>query len=69
MTVPTDEDLVVGQRDRISIDVSDIREEIEGCRSDVAWTELSLAAKIRTLVKERLEEIRREKEAAERDDL
>jgi hypothetical protein len=52
----------VGQRDRISIDVSDIRAQIEQCRNDVAWSELPLAAKIRVLIKERLAEIAAEKE-------
>ena len=47
----------VGQRDRISVDVSDIRERVEACRDDVAWTELPLAAKLRVLIRERLEEI------------
>ncbi|MGG6298279.1 hypothetical protein ACQ4M4_28270 [Leptolyngbya sp. AN02str] len=50
-------DAVVGQKDRISIDVSDLRQEIETCRSDVAWTELPLSAKIRVLIKERLEQL------------
>lgn len=48
----------VAQKDRISIDVNDIRKEIETCRDDVAWTELPLSAKIRVLVKERLNELR-----------
>ena len=51
-------DCVVAQKDRISIDISDLKEEIESCRSDAAWSELPLSAKIRVLVKERLEQIR-----------
>ena len=51
---------VVAQKDRISVDVSDIKKEIESCRSDVAWAELPLAAKIRVLLKERLEQLREE---------
>ena len=47
----------VSQRDRISIDVSDIREVVENCRSDVAWTELPLSAKLRVLIKERLAQL------------
>ncbi len=47
----------VAQKDRLSIDVSDLRQEIENCRSDAAWTELPLSAKIRVLVKERLEQL------------
>lgn len=50
-------DAVVGQKDRISIDVSDLRQEIETCRNDAAWTELPLSAKIRVLIKERLEQL------------
>ena len=47
----------VAQKDRLSIDVSDLRQEIENCRNDAAWTELPLSAKIRVLVKERLEQL------------
>lgn len=53
----------MGQRDRISVDVSDIRERIEACRDDVAWAELPLTAKLRVLIRERLEEIEEEKKA------
>jgi len=55
-------DSAVAQKDRISIDVSDLREEIETCRNDAAWSELPLSAKIRVLIKERLEQIKAEKE-------
>jgi len=55
----------VSQRDRISIDVSDIRELIENCRSDVAWTELPLSAKLRVLIKERLAQLEAEKKQAQ----
>ena len=47
----------MAQRDRISIDVSDLREQVENCRNDVAWTELPLAAKLRVLIKERLAQL------------
>ncbi|MEO0521150.1 MAG: hypothetical protein AAF171_28120 [Cyanobacteria bacterium P01_A01_bin.116] len=47
----------MAQKDRISVDVSDLRQDIETCRSDAAWTELPLSAKIRVLVKERLEQL------------
>lgn len=47
----------MSQRDRISVDVSDIREQVETCRDDVAWTELPLAAKLRVLIKERLAQL------------
>lgn len=53
-------DSAVAQRDRISVEVSDIRKLIEECRTDPAWAELALAAKIRVLVKERLEQIKQE---------
>jgi hypothetical protein len=52
----------VSQRDRISVDVSDIRERVEACRDDVAWTELPLAAKLRVLIRERLEQLEAEKD-------
>lgn len=55
----------MAQRDRISVDVSDMREELESCRNDAAWRELSLAGKIRTLLRERLDEMKREKNKSE----
>jgi hypothetical protein len=58
--VPYDDEFLVSQRDRISVDVSDIREQVENCRNDVAWTELPLAAKLRVLIKERLEQLQTE---------
>ncbi|NJP12481.1 MAG: hypothetical protein HC866_25920 [Leptolyngbyaceae cyanobacterium RU_5_1] len=63
MEVQYEDDPLVPQRDRISIDVSDIREQIDTCRDDVAWTELPLAAKIRVLIRERLEQLQAEKDA------
>jgi hypothetical protein len=53
-------DSAVAQKDRLSIDVGDLREDIETCRADAAWTELPLSAKIRVLVKERLEQMKTE---------
>ncbi|MBD2231451.1 hypothetical protein [Phormidium tenue] len=52
----------MSQRDRISVDVSDIRERVETCRDDVAWTELPLAAKLRVLIRERLEQLEADKD-------
>ncbi|WP_179228403.1 hypothetical protein [Leptolyngbya ohadii] len=52
----------MAQRERLSIDVSDIKEVVENCRDDIAWQEMPLSTKIRVLVKERLEQIRAEKE-------
>jgi hypothetical protein len=54
-------ELFVGQRDRISIDISDLRDRIEACRDDFAWAELPLAAKVRVLLQERLEQVEAEK--------
>lgn len=68
MEVSFDDELSVGQRDRISIDVSDIREQIEQCRDDVAWSELPLAAKIRVLVKERIAQMETEKKQTPSED-
>ncbi|MEM9088671.1 MAG: hypothetical protein AAGC93_07995 [Cyanobacteria bacterium P01_F01_bin.53] len=45
------------KQDRLTIDIGDLREAIETCREDAAWEELSLAGKIRTLVKERIEQL------------
>ena len=46
----------VAAKDRISVDISDIKEQIEKYRNDPAWRELSMAGKIRALVIEKLEE-------------
>ena len=46
----------VAAKDRISVDISDIKDRIDGYRTDPAWRELSLAGKIRALVIEKLEE-------------
>jgi hypothetical protein len=56
-------DSAVAQKGRISIDVTDLKEEIESCRTDAAWSELPLAAKVRVLVKERLEQLKIESQA------
>jgi hypothetical protein len=66
MDDPLDDELV-SQRDRISVDVSDIKEQVENCRDDVAWTELPLAAKLRVLIKERLAQLEAEKKQATED--
>ncbi|XGV94413.1 MAG: hypothetical protein ACAF41_00880 (plasmid) [Leptolyngbya sp. BL-A-14] len=39
------------QGDRLTIEIGDLREQIETCRNDDAWKELSLSAKIRVLIK------------------
>jgi predicted ribonuclease toxin of YeeF-YezG toxin-antitoxin module len=46
----------VAAKDRISVDISDIKDRIETYRLDPAWRELSFAGKIRALVIEKLEE-------------
>jgi hypothetical protein len=51
---------VVAQKGRIPVDVSDLKEAIEKCRNDAAWTELPLSAKIRVLLRERLEQMAKE---------
>ncbi len=45
------------KQDRLTIDIGDLREDIEKCRQDAAWEELSLSGKIRTLIKERVEQL------------
>jgi hypothetical protein len=46
----------VAAKDRISVDIADIKDRIETFRSDPAWRELSTAGKIRALIIEKLEE-------------
>jgi hypothetical protein len=40
---------------RVSVDIEGLEEYIEICRVDPAWRQLSLAAKLRVLIEERLE--------------
>lgn len=46
----------VAARDRISVDVNDIKQRVESFRNDAAWRELSLAGKMRALVIEHMEQ-------------
>lgn len=48
----------VAQKSRIPVDINDMKEEIESCRSDAAWKELPLSAKVRVLVRERLDQMK-----------
>lgn len=48
----------VAQKSRIPVDINDMKDEIESCRSDAAWKELPLSAKIRVLIRERLDQIK-----------
>lgn len=45
--------------DRVSIDITGLRDQIEGCQRDPIWKELTLTKKIRILVQEALETRRR----------
>ncbi len=47
-------------RYRFSLEIDDIRDRIETLYSTVWWREMSLAAKVRTLVIERVEQIEEE---------
>jgi len=53
----------VAQKGRLPVDISDMRDEIESCRGDAAWKELPLAAKIRVLIRERLDQLREEEKS------
>jgi hypothetical protein len=48
-------DELVAAKDRISVDITDIKDRIDLYREDPAWRELSMAGKIRALVIEKLE--------------
>lgn len=55
------------QKNRFSLDIDDIRQRIEDVRAQhVWWTEMSLSAKIRTLIIERLDQLESEKKAAKK---
>jgi hypothetical protein len=52
-------------RDRLTLDITDLKERIEACREDdPAWRELSLSGKIRALVVKQLETLEGEQESA-----
>ena len=49
------------QGERLTIILGDLRERIEAARGgDIAWRELSLSGKVRTLIEERLNQIERQ---------
>ena len=49
---------MMGKEYRISIDLGELKEAIEQARpKDPAWSELSMAGKVRTLLAERLHQI------------
>jgi hypothetical protein len=50
----------MASRYRFSLEIDDIRDRIETLYSTVWWREMSLAAKIRTLVIERIEQVEQE---------
>ena len=55
----------MGTRYRFSLEIADIRERIDNLRStEIYWREMSLAAKVRTLVLERVEEVENQNKAA-----
>jgi hypothetical protein len=53
--------MTMAGRYRFSLDIDDIRDRIEKVHTkDVWWQEMSLAAKIRTLIIERVEQLEQE---------
>lgn len=48
-------DKAAKKRDRITLDISGLRERIEVARSDPSWKRLSLNKKIQVLLEERLD--------------
>ena len=52
--------------DRVTVDIEGLREEIESAYSDnPLWEELSLSQKLRRLIQERLNAIKKERAASE----
>jgi ribosome-binding protein aMBF1 (putative translation factor) len=52
----------MASRDRLTLDIADLRERIESVRADAAWSEMSLAQKLRVLIRERLEQMEAQKD-------
>lgn len=46
---------LMAAKDRLSIDITDLREQVEKFRDTPSWRELSLSQKLRVLILERLE--------------
>lgn len=46
---------------RVSVDIEGLEETIDTCRVDPAWKQLSLAAKLRVLIEERLQQYKDDK--------
>ena len=44
-------------KERLSLDVGDLKGRVEKCRKDPSWHELSFSGKLRSLILERLEQI------------
>ncbi len=53
------------KRDRITLDITDLRERIEAARSEPLWKELSLSRKIRNLLQTYLEQLEKERQQEE----
>jgi hypothetical protein len=52
-------------KNRFSLDIEDIRDRIEKVRTkNIWWQEMSLSAKIRTLIIERIEQLEQEERSA-----
>ena len=50
----------MASRDRLTLDIADLRDRIETVRRDVGWLEMSLAQKLRVLIRERLEQLEKD---------
>lgn len=53
------------QRDRITLDITDLRERIETALSEPLWKELSLSRKIRHLLLVYLDQLEKERQKEE----
>jgi hypothetical protein len=49
--------MAADKRDRVSVDISELRERIEAAKDDALWRETPITRKIRTLLIEKLDEI------------
>jgi uncharacterized protein YaaR (DUF327 family) len=48
------------KRDRVPVEIGDIRDKLSTLRNDVAWQELPMAAKLRVLILERVQQLEAE---------
>jgi hypothetical protein len=56
-------DLEFVEKQKLTVDLTGLKDDIESCRHEIWWQELSLNGKIRSLLRERVDQLQKEKQA------